>query len=85
MFSWNSQSAWCVSSCEAAQICSILLNSSTNMSHFRTPFPGKLHNFQTVQYETHVAPGKNVDLRCEIVQHQGRNAKQNNVTIVPVD
>lgn len=53
--------------------------------HVRTPFPTKLHDYQTVQYEAHVEPGETVDMRCEVVQHQGRSAKQNNVTIVPVD
>ncbi len=51
----------------------------------RCPFDARLHDFQTVEYSTSVEPGKSADLRCEIVQHQGRNAKQNNVTIVPVN
>ncbi len=52
---------------------------------FRSPFAATLHDFQTVEYRTEVAAGRTTDLRCEIVEHQGRNAKQNNVTIVPVD
>ena len=33
------------------------------------------------QFTTQVAPGAKKDLLYEIVQHQGRNAKQNNVTL----
>ena len=51
---------------------------------FRTPFAAQLHDYQTVEYQAQVPSGKTVDLHCEIVHHQGRNAKQNNVTIVPV-
>ena len=40
-----------------------------------------LHDYQTVQYATHIAPGKKADLLYEVVQHQGYNAKQNNVTL----
>ncbi len=52
---------------------------------FRCPFAATLHDFQTVEFRTEVAAGEKADLRCEIVDHQGRNTKQNNVTIVPVD
>jgi hypothetical protein len=53
--------------------------------HFRAPFNTTLYDYQTVQYTARVEPGETGELRCEIIQHQGRNAKQNNVTIVPVD
>ncbi len=52
---------------------------------FRAPFPATLHDFQTVQYVAQVAAGESTSMQCEIVQQQGRNTKQNNVTIVPVD
>ncbi len=39
--------------------------------HFRTPFDALLHDYQTVQYTAQVEPGERLELRCEIVQHQG--------------
>ena len=48
---------------------------------FRSQLDPKLHDYQTVEYKTTVPPGKRVDLLQEIVRHQGRNAKQNNVTL----
>ncbi len=48
---------------------------------FRSLLEAKLHDFQTVEFATNVAPGAKKDLRYEIVRHQGRNAKQNNVTL----
>ena len=57
----------------------------------RRPFPGHvlfrsqlnptLHDYQTVQFTAPVLAGKKADLLFEIVRHQGRNAKQNNVTL----
>ena len=48
---------------------------------FRSELPAKNHDYQTVQYTATVKPAEKVDLLYEIIQHQGRNAKQNNVTI----
>ena len=48
---------------------------------FRSLLEAKLHDFQTVEFATTVAPGAKKDLRYEIVRHQVRNAKQNNVTL----
>ena len=48
---------------------------------FRSQLEPKLHDFQTVEFTAQVVPGAKKDLRYEIVQHQGRNAKQNNVTL----
>ena len=51
---------------------------------FRSVPGAKNHDYRTVEYRTNVLPGKKADLRCEIVQHQGRNYKQDNATIVEV-
>jgi hypothetical protein len=48
---------------------------------FRSQLDPKLHDYQTVEYKTTVPPGKRVDLLQEVVRYQGRNAKQNNVTL----
>ena len=48
---------------------------------FRSRLEPTLFDYQTVEYKTTVAAGKRVDLMQEIVRHQGRNAKQNNVTL----
>jgi hypothetical protein len=48
---------------------------------FRSQLDPKLHDYQTVEYKTTVPAGKRIDLLQEIVRHQGRNAKQNNVTL----
>ena len=48
---------------------------------FRSSLTAKNFDFQTVEYTASVKPGEKADLLYEIVQHQGRNAKQNNVTI----
>ncbi|HET6252195.1 MAG TPA: hypothetical protein VFE47_31200 [Tepidisphaeraceae bacterium] len=48
---------------------------------FRSSLKPTLFDFQTVQFTAPVAAGKKADLLFEIVQHQGRNAKQNNVTL----
>jgi len=50
---------------------------------FRSELPAKNHDYQTVQYTATVKPAAKVDLLYEIIQHQGRLAKQNNVTIEP--
>ena len=41
----------------------------------------KLHDYQTVQLNANVEPGEKKKLDFTIVQHLGRNAKQNNVTL----
>ncbi len=48
---------------------------------FRSELPAKNHDYQTVEYTATVMPAEKVDLRYEIIQHQGRNAKQNNVVV----
>jgi hypothetical protein len=48
---------------------------------FRSELPAKNHDYQTVEYSATVKPAEKADLLYEIVQHQGRNAKQGNVTI----
>ncbi len=48
---------------------------------FRSSLEPKLHDFQTVEYTATVPASKRVDLRQEVVRHQGHNAKQNNVTL----
>ncbi len=57
----------------------------------RRSFPGhvrlrsrldpKLHDYQTVQFETIVEAGQKIELAYEVVRRQGHNAKQNNVTL----
>jgi hypothetical protein len=48
---------------------------------FRSELAAKNHDYQTVEYTAEVRPGEKADLLYEIAQHQGHNAKQNNVTI----
>ena len=48
---------------------------------FRSELAAKNHDFQTVQYTAAVKPGEKAELLYEIVQRQGHNATQNNVTI----
>ena len=48
---------------------------------FRSELEAKNHDFQTVEYTAAVKPGEKAELLYEIMQHQGHNAKQNNVTI----
>lgn len=48
---------------------------------FKSRLEPKLHDYQTVEYKANVAAGKRVDLMQEVVRHQGRNAKQNDVTL----
>ena len=50
---------------------------------FRSSLPGvKLFDFQTVEFTAPVAAGKKADCLFEILRHQGRNSKQNNITLV---
>ena len=48
---------------------------------FRSELAAKNHDFQTVEYTATVKPGEKAELPYEIVQRQGHNATQNNVTI----
>jgi len=49
---------------------------------FRSALPGvRLFDFQTPEFTTSVAAGQRADCLFEIIRHQGRNAKQNNVTL----
>jgi hypothetical protein len=48
---------------------------------FRSLLEPKLHDYQTVEFKAKVAAGKTADLLFEVVRHQGRNAKQNNITL----
>ena len=50
---------------------------------FRSALDPKLHDYQTVQFTTELAAGQRSDLLHEVVRQQGRNAKQNNVTLEP--
>ena len=52
---------------------------------FRSRLDPTLHDYQTVEYRTTVPAGKRVDLLQEVVRHQGRNAKQNNVMLEAAD
>ena len=48
---------------------------------FRSGLKAKNHDYQTVEYTATIKPGEKANLLYEIVQHQGYNAKQNNVTL----
>jgi hypothetical protein len=48
---------------------------------FRSRLDPKLHDYQTIEYKITVPAGKRVDLLQEVVRHQGRNARQSNVTL----
>src|SRR5258706_10519507 len=48
---------------------------------FRSQLSPILFDFQTPQFTAAVPAGKKSDLLFEILRHQGRNAKQNNVTL----
>jgi hypothetical protein len=48
---------------------------------FRSLLEPKLHDYQTVEFAAKVQPGDKKDLLFEVVQGQGHNAKQNNVTL----
>ena len=47
---------------------------------FRSLLDAKNYDFHTVEFTATVAPGK-TDLLYETVQHQGRNTKQENLTV----
>jgi len=48
---------------------------------FRSQLTPKMHDYQTVEFGAHIAVGAKQDLLFEILQHEGHNAKQRNVTI----
>ena len=48
---------------------------------FRSALGAKNFDYQTVEYHATVKPMEKADLLYEVLQHQGRNAKQNNVTV----
>ena len=48
---------------------------------FRSSLTAKNHDYRTVEYKTSVPAGKQAGLLYEVVQHQGRNKKQDNVTL----
>lgn len=48
---------------------------------FRAPFAATNHDYRTVQFETSIEAGGRVDLLHDVTTRQGRNAKQNRVTI----
>jgi hypothetical protein len=52
---------------------------------FRSQLEPKLHDYRTVEFSTRVAAGGRADLLFEVVQRQGYNAKQNNVTLEAVE
>ncbi|MFN0022082.1 MAG: hypothetical protein ACKVP0_27860 [Pirellulaceae bacterium] len=48
---------------------------------FRSLLEPKLHDYQTAEFKAKVPAGKTANLLFEIVRRQGRNAKQNNITL----
>lgn len=48
---------------------------------FRSQLEPKLHDYQTVEFRAAVPAGEKQELPFEVVQHQGYNAKQSNVTL----
>jgi hypothetical protein len=54
-------------------------------SVFRSRLEPRLHDYQTAEFATSVEPGEKHDLIYEVVQHQGHNAKQANVTLETAD
>ncbi len=48
---------------------------------FRSSLAAKNHDYQTVQYTATVEAVEKAELPYEVVQHQGRNARQSNVTL----
>jgi hypothetical protein len=51
---------------------------------FRSGLGAKNHDYQTVQYAATVKPGQKADLLYEVLQHQGRNARQSSVAVKEV-
>jgi hypothetical protein len=52
---------------------------------FRSQLEPKLHDYRTAEFSSRVAAGEQADLLFEIVQRQGYNAKQNNLTLEAAD
>jgi hypothetical protein len=52
---------------------------------FRSQLNVTNHDFRTVQYTATVPAGEQADLLYEVLVRQGRNAKQNNVTLEAVE
>jgi hypothetical protein len=52
---------------------------------FRSQLEPTAFDFQTAQFSTQVPVGGKRELRYELVQHQGHNAKQNHVTLESAD
>ena len=52
---------------------------------FKSRLSPVLHDYQTVQYKTKIKPAVKRDLVYELVRHQGRNAKQSNITLEKAD
>lgn len=52
---------------------------------FRSRLEPSQFDYQTAQFKAQVPAGEKKDLLYEVVQHQGRNAKQNNVTLETAD
>jgi hypothetical protein len=48
---------------------------------FRSQLEPVLHDYRTAQFSTKAPAGEQIDLLFEIVQRQGYNAKQNNITL----
>ncbi len=48
---------------------------------FRSALEPTLFDYQTVQFQKRVGPTEKADLLFEVIQHQGYNAKQGNVTL----
>jgi hypothetical protein len=48
---------------------------------FRGKLGARNHDYQTVEFTARLEPGQRADLLFELVTRQGRNARQNNVTI----
>jgi hypothetical protein len=51
---------------------------------FRSGLGAKNFDYQTVEYQATVKPMEKANLSYEVLQHQGRNAKQNSVTVEPI-
>jgi hypothetical protein len=48
---------------------------------FQSELGAKNHDYRTVEYRATVKPGEKAALKYEIIEHQGRNKKQDSVTV----
>jgi hypothetical protein len=48
---------------------------------FHSALKPTLHDYRTIEFTSSVDAGKTSDLYFAVLRHQGRNSKQNNVTI----